>query len=132
MGLIDGVTARMIAQGFATAVGTDIFHGAKAVIPPNGAGYYISLIATGGAGAVRSHDGKFPRPTCQVLVRHQSATLARSKARQLHDDLDGLYNLTLGGESYLSLEALQEPIDLQPEGGYARFAFNLSAMTNFP
>ena len=53
MPFLDEIKDRLVAQGVGT-YGSNIFLGSKAVIP-TGDGPYLSIIETGGTGAIRTH-----------------------------------------------------------------------------
>lgn len=121
-----------IAQGLGTAVGTDIFIGAKAKIPSKqeNVGPYVSLVETGGTGARLSHASRYPQPSLQIVVRASSPTLARAKAAAWHARYCNLHNVTLNGTKYERIVAVQEVQDLQVEEGTgrAKFGFNINGM----
>lgn len=132
MAISDDIAARIIALGLGTAVGTDIFIGTKAKVPstPGDAGPYISLVDTGGSGAVRTHDGRYARPSCQISVRARQASTARAKAAALHAALADKFNVTMGSTYYLSVTAVQEVMDMPADSvGRPRFGFNLDTLT---
>lgn len=133
MAFADDIATKIIALSLGTAVGTDIFLGSTAAIPGFkssnlSVGPYISLIDTGGTGALRTHGTKYPRPTLQVVVRAASAVLAKAKAVALHEALDGLYNVTINSTFYLEITAVQDVMDMQKDetGARSRFGFNLN------
>jgi hypothetical protein len=132
MSVADDIAARIVALSLGTAVGTDIFIGTKAKVPsgPGDDGPLISLVDTGGTGAIRSHDGRYPRPSCQVSVRARTASAARAKAEALHAALADKFNVTMGSTFYLSVIAVQETMDMPADSmGRARFGFNLNTLT---
>lgn len=132
MSLADDVAARIIQLGLGVAVGTDIFIGTKAKVPsdPGSAGPYISLVDTGGSGAIRSHDGRYARPSCQVSVRARQAGAAKTLAESLHAALGDKFNVTMGSTYCLSVTAVQEVMDMPADSvGRPRFGFNLDTLT---
>lgn len=90
------MAARMISEGAATAIGTDIFIGRKAEIPI-GDGPYISITDTGGARPERAHNTgiKYERLSFQVVVRAKNYVAARTRALAVWRALDGLRNITV-------------------------------------
>jgi hypothetical protein len=128
MSAIDDVSARILSLGLATAVGTDLFQSSAAEVPnPLTVGAaYIVLTETGGTAAVRRHDGRYPRPSVQVIVKALSSSVAKGKAEALHAALGDKYNVTMGTEFYLKVEAVQEVMDLRKDNaGNQQFGFNL-------
>lgn len=125
----DDIAVKIIALGYATQVGVDIFLTSKAKIPA-GAGPYISIVETGGMSSEKTHSSKYPRPEVQVLVRARDASIARTKAKAMHIALDGLYNVTINGTVYQRIVAVQDVMDQRvDETGRPRFAFNLESMS---
>lgn len=132
MSLANDVAARIIALSLGTAIGKDLFIGSKAKVPsgPSDDGPYVSIIETGGTAAVLSHDGRYPRPSCQVSVRARSASVAKALADQLHAALGDKFNVTMGSTFYLSVNAVQETMDMPADSmGRARYGFNLNTLT---
>jgi hypothetical protein len=125
----DDISVKIIALGYATQVGVDIFLTSKAKIPA-GAGPYISIVETGGMGSEKTHSTRYPRPGVQILVRAREASVARAKAKAMHAALDGLYNVTINGTKYQRIVAVQDVMDQRvDETGRPRFAFNLESMS---
>lgn len=128
----DDIAAQIVLAGLGTAVGTDIFLGSKAKIPstPENVGPYISVIDTGGSGALRSHDSKYPRPSLQIVVRAASAVVAKTRAQAIHEAIGDLYNVTINARFYLEISAVQEVLDMQvDEAGRPRFGFNVNIVS---
>lgn len=110
---LDEIAARLVAAGIGT-IGSSIFLGSKAIIPP-GAGPFISLTETGGSAPTRIHNKPTPntqRPTAQILVRATSYLVARTKSKDAYAALDGTYNTSIAGVLYHSITARQEPTDI--------------------
>jgi hypothetical protein len=122
---------RLVAQGVGT-FGTDIFIGAKAVIPA-GAGPYLSLIDTGGSGSAKTQtDTATERPTLQIVTRATDTVVARAKLVAAYAALggaNGLYNVTLSGTFYLSITARQSvPVEISTDAtARAMFSMNFDA-----
>ena len=114
MPFLDEIKDHLVAQGVGV-YGSSIFLGSKALIPL-GDGPYLSLVETGGTGAVRSHNGTpVTRPSAQVLCRAKAINVARAKLKEAFDALggaQGLHNVTLGTTFYQSLVPRQEPTDI--------------------
>lgn len=114
MPFLEEIAARLVAQGVGI-LGTDIFLGSKAVIPP-GAGPYISIKETGGTGSRRTHNGTaVAQPSAQILARATSYSVARAKLKLAFDALGGdkgLHNVTLSGTFYQSVTPIQQPTDI--------------------
>ncbi|MCR4301792.1 MAG: minor capsid protein [Sulfuricaulis sp.] len=136
MPFLDEVAAKLVADGVG-ALGTSIFMSTKAVIP-TGAGPYLTLVETGGAGpgGFRGTGGRTQNvagvatqhPGAQVACRASSYPAARAMAKAAYLSLDGIWNTTLSGTFYLSLTARQEPTDLGlDEAGRAMVVFNIDA-----
>lgn len=131
MSCSDDIAVRLVAQGLATAVGKDVFLGSKAALPSlrENIGPYVSLIDTGGTAAVGEHNGRYPQPSLQVVVRAQSSSIAKAKAEAIHADVCDLANVTINGRFYLRIRAVQEVLDMQvDEVGRARFGFNINML----
>lgn len=91
------LAARLVSEGAATAIGTDIFWGPKAVIP-SGAGPYISILDTGGIDPGRIHGqaaAKTEKLSAQIVIRADNTTAARTRALAVWRALDGVFNTTL-------------------------------------
>lgn len=137
MGLRENVAAKLVSLGLATGIGTDIFLGSASAVPssatavpPPGAGPYISLIETGGTGALRSHASRYPRQSLQIVVRASSASVARDKALAVFGAVADKFNVTFGSTFYLEILAVQEVMDMQKdETGRPRFGFNLNSLS---
>lgn len=132
----DDIAAKIIASSLGTAVGTDIFLGSSAAIPlmksgDLAVGPYISIIDTGGTAAIRSHSGKYPRPSLQIMVRAASGAIAKARAEAIHEAIGDLFNVTLGTRFYLEVSAVQEVLDMQKEEGTgrSRFGFNVNVIS---
>ena len=113
MPFLDELAARLVAQGVGT-VGSNIFLGSRAIIPP-GPGPYLSLRETGGTGPTRIHNrngAHTQRPTAHVLVRAATYPAARKMAQDAYTALDGVFNTTLINTFYQSITARQELTDL--------------------
>mgnify|MGYP001617170488 CR=1 FL=1 len=113
MPFLDELADRLVAQGIGV-LSANIIKGSKGIVP-KGDGPYISLIETGGAGPTRVHNlasANTQRPTAQVLVRARSYSVARLKAKDVYEVLDGIFNTTLSGTFYQSIVARQEPEDI--------------------
>ena len=110
---LDEIAARLVAQGVGV-IGSTIFLGSKATIPP-GNGPYISLTETGGSAPTRiqnKNSANTQRPTAQILVRAMSYLTARTKSKEAYLALDGVFNTSLAGVLYHSITARQEPTDI--------------------
>jgi hypothetical protein len=122
---------RLVAQGVGT-YGTNIFIGAKAVIP-TGEGPYLSLIDTGGSGSAKTQtDTATERPSLQMVTRAATTAAARSMLIAAYLALggpNGLYNVTLGGVFYVSITARQSvPTDIGTDAsGRAMLSMNFDA-----
>lgn len=90
------MAARLISEGAATAINTDIFIGRKAEIPI-GNGPYISINDTGGARPERAHNAgiKYERLSFQIVVRAKDYVDARTRALAVWRALDGVRNTTV-------------------------------------
>lgn len=125
---IEEIANRLVAQNVGL-VGTSIFLGSHARIPP-GDGPFTTLTETGGTGSVRTHnDTATQRPTLQVLVRGKNPSAVRAVSQAAYDALggpDGLYNCILDHVFYLSITARQGPTDIgADEVGRICYSFNI-------
>lgn len=86
--------------GIAAGAGADIFVGTKHKVP-DGDGPYLTMIETGGATPLRTHNDIGPpaytRPTAQLVARAKKYTDARARARAAYDALVGIRNTTVAG-----------------------------------
>lgn len=85
----------VIDAGLATAIGTDVFLGPKAVLP-TGNGPYIQFLDSGGTSPDQTHNGdKYERLSVQVVIRAKSTSTGRTRALAVWRALEGLHNTTL-------------------------------------
>lgn len=124
------IATKFIADGFCTAIETDLFLGSKAKIPskPENVGPYTSLIDTGGRASMNSHSDLYPQPSLQVVVRASSQVVAKAKARAMLESVRNISNVTINGNFYLRIWAVQEVLDMQVDetGMRSRYGFNLN------
>lgn len=129
MAFMDDLGVRLTAEGVTSNPAAVITKGSKAVIPPVGSGAIISIRETGGTGPTRIQNKKSAntkRPSAQIVVRADSYPVARNKAAQAYDALDGVFNTTINGVRYLRIVALQEPTDIGLDDvGRPQVAFNV-------
>lgn len=127
----DDIVVKLIAATLVTALEKDIFiNGANLPMDRSKVGPFTSINDTGGTSAIREHDGKYPRPSLQIVVRASSAVFAKAKAEAIHALLDGLYNVTINGRFYQSITAVQNVLDMQKdEVGRSRFGFNIDLVS---
>lgn len=109
-------------------LGTDLFLGP---VPDKAAA--ITVIETGGPAPYHDYgSGAIDYPSVQILVRNPSYTLARDKADQIRDALDGLANSAIGGGRYLSVMAMGDPAYLgktaTSQGETHEFSLNFATM----
>ncbi len=127
---LDEIAARLVSEGIGI-LGTNIFLGAKVQVP-KGSGPYVSIVETGGTGAVRTQNNTSrQRPTGQVTVRSDSYVTARTKIKHVYNALggvNGLYNFTLNGAHYVSLTVRTEPIEVgMDDDNRSMLSFNFDA-----
>lgn len=124
------IKAYLVAQGMPVA---SIFRGSKAVIP-TGAGPYLHLRDTGGAGPERTHNATttaaYQRPNMQLVAIATDSSVAEAFARQAYDALIRVRNQSLSGTYYRELIMLQEPADALGVDALSRaqFSFNISSI----
>lgn len=127
--------AKVLVDAGVGVLGQTLFLSSKSTLPP-GPGPYITIIETGGmtVGGFRGEGGRIQnkrgtstaKPTAQIAVRATDYTMARSKSRDAHVTLDGIWNTTINGVPYLSVIARQEPTDAGvDEAGRAVVVFNI-------
>jgi hypothetical protein len=122
------VAALLTAAGLG-AVGSTITIGRNATIP-TGDGPYFAIVETGGVAPTRVHNAgrATSRPMAQIVTRAKNTHVARSKAFEAFNALDGKFNVTVAGTFYLHLMARQEPTDMGPDDlGRAQYSFNIEA-----
>lgn len=114
MPFLDEIAAKLVAAGVGVQ-GTNIFLGSGAVIP-TGAGPYLSITETGGAGAGLTHNGTpVEMPTAQLVARAASYAIARAMLKAAYDALggaNGLRNVTLSGTFYQKVKPRQNITDI--------------------
>lgn len=129
MSFLDEIATKPVADGVGI-LGTSLFLSSASVIPA-GTGPYTTISETGGIAPTRTQNrsgAATQRPTGQVLVRASTYPIARAKAWQYYQSLDGLFNVTLGGTFYLKVVARQEPTDMVMDGqGRPQVVFNIEA-----
>jgi hypothetical protein len=127
MSLGTDLVTRLVAQGVGV-LGTSLFMSSKAVIPA-GNGPYTTVSELGGVGPTRIQNkagAATQRPTAQVLTRAMTESVARAKAWEAYQALDGIFNTTIGTTFYLRIVAKQEPTDMGLDGaGRIQFVFNV-------
>lgn len=112
--------------------GTDLFIGAKAVIPL-GDGPYISIAETGGAGEEGTHNlspdtPAYVRPTAQIVCRAKAYLTARAKAEECWLALN-FVNQFVNGTWYRTMSPRQEPFELPVDDkNRARSVFNIECV----
>lgn len=127
------VMAQLVLQSVGV-IGTSIFSGLRAVIPPTGDGPFITVVPTGGLSPVKVHnDGgavRYERPGAQIIVRAKSFDVAMTRAYAARNALS-FANADLNGTFYLGMCPAQEPYDIGPgDDGRARVVFNVHAVKN--
>lgn len=109
--------------------GTTLFLGARAKIPA-GAGPFTSIIETGGASPLGTHNSTlvpaYIRPSFQFVCRAEKYVDARDKAQAVYDLVFPIRNRIINGSYWVKVMIVQEPFDLQPDDvGRARVTFNI-------
>ncbi len=128
MSLLEEIMDYLIAEGVATAVGTDIFGG----FAPANTLLGLAITETGGFEGERTHDVPgvaYERPTFQVRAWEKDYLAARAKARLAHDSLANVRNRMLSGVWYREITTLQSPFLIlrDPETEVAFIGFNCRA-----
>lgn len=124
------IVARFSDEGVGT-YNTNIFIGRAAVLPAVDTAV-LQVIETGGAESSKTQDDNATEhPTAQVLARAKSAPAARTMLVAAYNALggpNGLYNITLSSIVYVSLKAIQPPMDVGLDAkGRAMVSFNIEA-----
>ena len=119
----------LIEEAHLGTYGTDLFKGSKAVIP-EGPGPFTSIIETGGASPVGTHNSvavpAYVRPSAQIVVRAEDYDVAMTRAREIYSLLFPIRNRFVNGTWWVKTQLIQEPFDLQlDDNELARVAFNL-------
>jgi len=131
MSFLSEMKDQLVASSVGT-FGTTIFIGSSAIIPI-GDGPYLSLIETGGTGAVRSQNGTpLEQPSAQLSARAKQPLAARTMLIAAYTALggaNGLHNVTLSGVWYVSLTFRQSsPTDVGlDDAGRALLVINVDA-----
>lgn len=128
MALLDEIGDYLSSQGVGT-VGTTLFLGQMPDTPDAA----VAVLEYGGVEPVRtmSSSPAYERPRIQITARAATYPVARSKAQQAWNALDGIGNRNLGspGVRYVFIEALQSPFSIgSDQNGRARSAFNCQIM----
>ena len=88
--------AAILSSASLINLSTDTFIGPLADIP-QGDGPFITILNTGGSSVDFTHDGdKTRRPSIQIVTRAIDYEVARSKAMDIYNYLDGIHELTVG------------------------------------
>lgn len=112
---------------------TSIFLSSQGNVPL-GPGPYLIIIETAGFAPERLHTdddsvlnaAAYERPGAQILVRGVDYVATRAMSRAAYTALDGIYNQTINGCWYRSIEALQRPFDIGPDDNKrVRVVFNI-------
>jgi hypothetical protein len=128
---LDEIAARLVSQGVGT-INTNIFLTSASKIP-TGAGPYLSVVDTGGAGSSGTQNNTATEyATASFTARAATYAAAYAMLKAAYTALggaNGLHNITLSGTFYLSLKARQNPTDLGIEDGTGRamLVFNIEA-----
>ncbi|MFA5408774.1 MAG: minor capsid protein [Bacilli bacterium] len=94
----------------------------------------ITIIETGGPAPYHTYGPEeiIDHPSVQVLVRNPAYLLARDKADQIRDALDGLTGMPINGTRYLSITAMSDPAHLgktgTSQGEAHEFSVNFTTM----
>lgn len=84
---------RILYDAGLAVLNTDTFIGPAAVLP-TGPGPYLTIINTGGYAPDHTHNGDlYERPSCQIVVRAISYTVARDRAMLVWRTLNNLHNV---------------------------------------
>lgn len=135
MPFLDELASRLVSQGVGV-VGSTIIKGSKGAVPPPTAPgatdvAIISIYETGGTDPTRIQNkasANTQRPTASVVTRAKSYLVARAKAKQAYDALDGVFNTTIDGTLYHKIVARQEPNDIGLDAELRpMIAFNVDA-----
>lgn len=141
MSFIDDVGSRLVGQGVGK-LGVNIFLGSAAILPTpqlypsgdatKGLGPYLVVTETGGIAPSRVQNfngAKTKLPTAQIMVIAKAYDDARNMSASAYAALDGVFNALVGGNTYLSIKARQEPTDMgfDATGVRVQVVFNVEA-----
>lgn len=120
----------IVAQGFASEIGVDLFLSRNAKLP-TGDGPYVSLVELSGHGVKNTHSSTYPNVTAQLTIRALKNTTARTLAFQVFAYFNSVDNATVNGTFYQWIRSVQAPYELPADdASRARWAFNVEAMFN--
>jgi len=131
----DDLLSRLVAQGVGVSgtsagIANSIYVGSSSMAPTGKGkdGPYLTITETGGLAPTRIQNksgANTRRPGAQLFVRATTYKLAKAMIEAAYSALDGIFNMTINGVTYLSITAQQEPADLGVAEGYAEFSFNV-------
>ena len=127
---IQEVAEKLVEEGVG-ALNVVIFLSSGAQFPANAPS--IVIVDTGGAGSMRTQNNTAVQVATASLttraLNFKDAYALAALAYLALGGADGLYNTTLSGVSYLSLNARQQPTDLGSDGstGLSMVVFNIEA-----
>ena len=120
----------IVAQGFASEIGVDLFLSRNAKLP-TGDGPYVSLVELPGHGVKNTHSSTYPNVMAQLTIRALKNTTARTLAFQAFAYFNSVDNATVNGTFYQWIRSVQAPYELPADdASRARWAFNVEAMFN--
>lgn len=87
---------KIIQNAGLAILGTDMFFGSLAQLPQNQPGPFITIESTGGVSPLHTHDNQFiQRPSAKVITRATGYIVARNKANQVYNLLNGKHTVTV-------------------------------------
>lgn len=106
-----------------------IFVGAKASLP-DGPGPFITIIQTGGAPPVGTHNmttlPAYVRPSAQIMARGEDAEAVENMAQAAYNALFPIRNRFVNGTWYVQITMKQSLMDLgEDDPARSRIAFNI-------
>lgn len=135
MGMIEEIGGYLAASTGIGTLGTDVFLN----VLPDSTRVVVGLFETGGsppAYAIGSKKPAYTHPSFEVRVLstegvagYANPSVARTKIQRIWNRLAGVSNATIGGSTYLRIEADGEPYLLdRDERGRVMFACSFSVM----
>lgn len=114
MSLLSEISAYLVAEGVATATGTDLF----AYLPDGTTSLVMAIYETGGVEADQTFESGpvVTMPTFQFVARSATANdyaAARAKVKAAYDAFHLVSNETLSGTMYYDIRAIDEPMPIR-------------------
>lgn len=132
--MVDDIIWLIADAGLGTP-SVDLFE-SSASIPLEGAGPFITVVDSPGAGAEGTHNmtmlPAYVRPSALIIVRADSITVAKARARAIYELLFPIRNRMVNGTWWRNVTFIQEPYYLGKDANNReQSGFNISAVKRY-